>query len=73
VPVDRGHIDPVKGVNATGFSEPSGPERLVIVNLEVQDFKRANEELPTVDGNDYVIPEDGYLSHQRLYVSKGRP
>jgi hypothetical protein len=71
MPVDWGHVDPVKGVNATGFSELSSPERLVIVDLEVKYFKRIHEELPTIDGDNYVIPEDGHLLLERQYVFQG--
>jgi hypothetical protein len=63
----------VKGINPTGLPEVSTPERLVGVDLEVEYFKGIDEHSPTVDRDDYVIPEDGYFSSQTLDVLFSRP
>jgi hypothetical protein len=38
----------------------------VNVDLEVKYFKGTYEKLPTVNGNDYVIPEDGHFPDERF-------
>jgi hypothetical protein len=60
-PIDRGYVVPVKGVNPAALPEPSGPVRLCGVDLEVKYFKGSYEQLPTVNWDDNVIPEDGHF------------
>jgi hypothetical protein len=60
-PKFRGYIHTPERINTARLSEIAIPERLVSIDLEVENFKSPNHKLPDVDGYDYVVTEDGHL------------